>query len=166
MAAVLHKTADPVDYRTSVHTPDFPAGTWFIDPDISGVAAVPTKYWQRPLADPVVEMTQPEKDAVDAAEAAALTQANRDVAVGLPDELSGDGVRVRALIELLNKRDNYLVNRVAELQGALVALQSSGGNAGARLDGLPASYLATATRPKADAVQDYKDDINAGNQDT
>lgn len=71
MANVLHKTADPVDYRTSVNTPDFPTQDWFINPNVSSVAGVPTKYWKRPLSDPVLEMSQAAKDAVNAAEAAA-----------------------------------------------------------------------------------------------
>ena len=77
-----------------------------------------------------------------------------------------EGVRFRALVELFNKRDNYLVNRISELQDALVALQGSGGNAGTRLDALPASYLATSTRTKAAAISDYKADIEAGNQNS
>jgi hypothetical protein len=172
MASVLNKTTSPADFRPRANTPDFPPGDWWINPDVSavyssagGVDLVPRKYWAVG-ADPVLEMDAAAKAAVDAAEAAALTAANRVEAIEYTTEVDPDGVRTRALIELLNKRDNYLVNRIAELQAALVALQASGGNAGARLGELPTSYLATATRTKDDAVQDYTDDINAGNQDT
>lgn len=168
MANVLNKTADPVDYRTSVNTPDYPTADWFIDPDVSAVAAVPTKYWARPLTDPVTEMTQPEKDAVDAAEAAALTNQNRADAVANVDNTEESvGWELRELIELFNKRDNYIVNRMVEIQDTLVAIrdQTFGTQARQNIDaGFPT--LATSTRTRAQAVQDYKDDINAGGADT
>jgi len=94
------------------------------------------------------------------------TLTNRRVAIDIANEVNGDGVRVRALIELLNKRDNYLTNRVLELQARVQAmLSSTGGVANMRTDGLAVSISETATRTKADAVQDYRDDIDAGNQD-
>jgi len=77
MANVLHKTRDPTDYRVSVNTPDFPVVDWFINPDVSAVAVISRRYWKRPLADPVLEMTQAEKDAVDAAQTASDTAADR-----------------------------------------------------------------------------------------
>jgi hypothetical protein len=170
MASVLHKTADPTDYRTSVHTPDFPSATWFINPDVSAVESVPTKYWARPLTDPVTEMTQGEKDAVDAAIDAALVAASRAEAVDEPDAPATAGhlgVRTRALIELFNKRDTYLVNRIIELQDRVQAmLDSNGAVANMRIDGLAVPISASATRTKAAAITDYKADINAGNQDT
>jgi hypothetical protein len=167
MAHVLHKTADPVDYRVSVNTPDFPPADWFINPDVSAVVAVPTKYWARPLSDPVTEMSQSEKDAVDAAEAAAITTAARNGAKE-PVAVSGepDGVRLRGLIELCNKRDNYLVNRIVELQQALDAIKATtGNNVGSVRDAIPASWLATSTRTRADAVADFRAGIDAGTVD-
>ena len=130
------------------------------------MVGVPHKYWARPLTDPVTEMDAAAKAAVDAAEAAAATTANRNEATGIVTTVDGDGVRVRALIELLNKRDNYLVNRITELQAAMDAMKASSGSAQAIRDAIPASWLATSTRSKPEAVQDYLDDINAGNQDT
>ena len=70
-----------------------------------------------------------------------------------------ESVRLRAQIELHNKRINYALNRIIELQSAFLALQSSGGNANSRLNALPTSYLATNTRTKAEAVTAYKDDL-------
>lgn len=164
MASVLHKTTSPPDYRQSVHTPDFPDGSWFINPDISAVVSVPTKYWV--LADPVTEMDAGQKAAVDAAEAAALTAANRTEAIDPTTDVTGPGVHTRAMIELHNKRINFAINRIVELQQALDVVRDSPGNGNARLDTLPATWLATSTRTKADAITDYTDDINAGNQDT
>jgi len=76
------------------------------------------------------------------------------------------GVRLRALIELLNKRDNFNTNRIIELQNILLdAKNSTGGVANLRA-AIPASFLGTATRSKQDAINDYKADIAAGNQNT
>jgi hypothetical protein len=63
MANVINRTT--YQYLQSVNTPDYNAGVWLINPDLSGVDGVPQKYW-KVVADTVVEMTQPEKDAVDA----------------------------------------------------------------------------------------------------
>lgn len=69
MSNVLNRTT--LQYLQSVNTPDYPIGDWVINPDLSGVVGVPQKYWKL-TGDVVSEMTQPEKDAVDAAEAAAV----------------------------------------------------------------------------------------------
>lgn len=63
MANVLNRTSK--QYRTSVHTPDFPDTDWVINPDISALGSVPAKHWKINPDDTVVEMTQAEKDAVD-----------------------------------------------------------------------------------------------------
>ena len=67
MANVLNRTTKA--YLTSVHTPDYPVQDWIIDPDVSEVAGFPTKYWSI-IGDVVTLMSQAERDAVDAAEAA------------------------------------------------------------------------------------------------
>ncbi len=69
MADVVNRTT--VEYLRSVNTPDYPTADWLINPDLSALAAVEQKYW-KVVGETVVEMTQPEKDAVDAAEAAAV----------------------------------------------------------------------------------------------
>lgn len=82
------------------------------------------------------------------------------------EESSELGVEQRAMIQLLNKRDNYLTNRIIELQNRVQAmLDSTGGVANMRSDGLAVPISATSTRPLADAKQDYRDDINAGTAD-
>lgn len=43
MANVLNRVTK--EYRTSVNTPDFPVAQWIINPDLSAVAGLPSKYW-------------------------------------------------------------------------------------------------------------------------
>lgn len=65
MANVLNRTTK--QYISSVHTPNYDPADWIINPDISAVIGIDSRYWK--ITDDVVsEMTQVEKDAVDAAE--------------------------------------------------------------------------------------------------
>jgi len=53
-------------YLTSVHTPIYSANPYaLINPDLSAVKEVATRYWKR-IGDKVTEMTQSEKDDLDA----------------------------------------------------------------------------------------------------
>ena len=70
MANVLNKTT--MKYLKSVNTPDYPTTDWWINPDVERdaliAAGVPTKHWKANADDTsVAEMTQAEKDVVDAA---------------------------------------------------------------------------------------------------
>lgn len=160
MADVLNRTTKV--HQQSVNTPDFPTAAWIINPDLSAVVGFESKYWTI-TGDVVTLMSVSERAAVDTAEAAALTTSNRSGAVASVDQISGLGVEHRALIQLLNKRDNFNTNRIVELQNRVQAmLDSTGGVANLRIDGLAVSISATSTRPLSDARQDYKDDINAG----
>lgn len=70
MANVLAKNPDGngvYAYLESVHSPDYPTANWIINPNIAGVAGVPRLYWKPFNGDSAVEMSQAEKDAVDAA---------------------------------------------------------------------------------------------------
>jgi hypothetical protein len=167
MMAVVVNKADPKLFHRSANTPDFPSADWLINPasfaTLDGTVA--PKYWKVVGAD-INEMTQPEKDAVDAADAAALTAGNRAGAVAVVDAVDSLGVETRAMIELHNQRLNYCINRIEELQTALDAMKASSGPADNIRAAIPASWLATATRTKAEAITAYKADINAGNQDT
>ena len=64
MANVLNRTT--LAYLLSVNTPDYPTESWVINPDMSAVSAVAAKYWKL-TGDVVSEMSQGEKDTVDAA---------------------------------------------------------------------------------------------------
>lgn len=75
MANVLHRII--FKYLPSVNTPDYPEGTWVVNPDMSPVEGVPTKYWKL-TGDVLSVMDQAEKDAVDDALLPAYKQAKMD----------------------------------------------------------------------------------------
>ncbi len=83
MASVLNRTTK--EFRGSVNTPDFPVIDWIINPDLSAVAGLPTKYWKI-TGDVVTAMSQAERDVVDDNEV--LAQA---AAADGEVELFGDG---------------------------------------------------------------------------
>jgi len=64
MATVYNKTTHAI--IESANTPDYDPSEWLINPDLSGVAGVPQRY-RKLVGDVPTEMTQAEKDAVDAA---------------------------------------------------------------------------------------------------
>ena len=64
MANVINRVT--LEQKQSVNTPDYPTQDWIVNPDYSSVNGVPKKYWKI-NGDAIVEMSQPEKDAVEAA---------------------------------------------------------------------------------------------------
>lgn len=64
MANVLNRST--LKYLESVNTPDYPVENWVINPDMSGVASVPQKYWKL-IGDVPSEMSTEEKQLVDQA---------------------------------------------------------------------------------------------------
>ena len=181
MADYLHKTRDPVDYRPSVGTttlddtasadPVDVAVNWFKDPDISAVAAVPQKYWARPLTDPVTEMTQPEKDAVDAAIAAAELAVQRADAVARRDL----DISLRSIFEGWLFEVNKCNTRLQELQDTLTAIKNTSGGSdniraaipdpSATSNPAPAAFSNVNPKLRSQVLQKYVDDINAGTAD-
>ncbi len=87
MADVLNRTT--LQFLASVNTPDFPVGSWVIDPDMSAVANVPQKYWLL-TGDVVSEMDQAAKDVVNAAAAAAQKAAAAGAAMVREYATTGD----------------------------------------------------------------------------
>jgi hypothetical protein len=67
MGIVINRTTN--ELLRSVNTPDYPSTDWIQNPDLSSVLNVPKHYWKL-VGDSVIEMTQVEKDTVDAAIAA------------------------------------------------------------------------------------------------
>ena len=66
-----------------------------------------------------------------------------------------------AELEQRNKRDNYLATRLEQLANRVQAmLDSTGGVANMRTDGLAVSVSPINTRPRPDAVSDYKDAVD------
>ena len=63
MATVLNRTT--LDLIESAHTPDYDPAQWLINPDLSGVAGLPRRYWKI-VGNDVVPMTAAEMAAVDA----------------------------------------------------------------------------------------------------
>lgn len=62
MAIVVISENGVASYYPSANTPDFEGNPdALINPDLTLVSGVPTKYWKR-VGDSVVEMTQEEKD--------------------------------------------------------------------------------------------------------
>lgn len=73
MSTAIRKTTDVngiFHYVESINTPDYPTANWEINPDVSGVSGVSRNYWKYDGTNVVVEMSQGEKDAVEAALAA------------------------------------------------------------------------------------------------
>lgn len=181
MAAYLHKTANPVDYRPSVdatNIPGFVAANWFQNPDVSAVydsvnriPLVPYKYWALPLADPVTEMTQGEKDAVDAAEAAAVVAAERSEAV----MRASLDIGTRELVESLLFEINKCNTRLQELQDSLTSVKGTVGGSdniraaipdpSATSNAAPSAFTNVNPKLRSQVLQDYVDGINAGNSD-
>jgi len=165
---VIHRTT--LEFRRSVHTPDFPEPAWKHSPDMTAVAGVPGIYWKAPAdwdavgAGPEVQ-TAPEQAATDAAISAALSALNRGLAVDEVDINAESGFHIRAAAEVFNKRDNYIINRLDEVQATLLAIKATTGGTANIRDAIPASFMATNTRTRAATVQDYKDIINAGEVD-
>ena len=114
MADVLNRTTK--EYRRSVNTPDYPAGTWIINPNLSAVVGVDRKYWQI-NGDSVSEMSQAEKDAVDAAEEAAritdLKQRLKDRFNQIDDNTKALGLLIFDMYHLV--RDNTPGNTLPNL---------------------------------------------------
>lgn len=154
MANVLNKTTSPADYRQSVHTPDYDPAAWFINPDISAVVAVPTKYWVVGT-NPVTEMSQAQKDAVEAAIVAAALAAAKSSATGAID--GNGGYNLRAIAELVIDEINTIRQRLRDQDtavsgaGTLAALKTSWAST-ATSDPMPARTLAQAKTAYKNAI--------------
>jgi len=155
MASALNRTTK--EFRLSVNTPDYPVGDWIINPDMSAIIGFAPIYWII-TGDVVTLQDAAARTATDAVLAdlqllEIQVESQAPLAIG-PDEI---GMRLRALIELFNKRDNFNTNRIIELQNRVQAMLDSTGNADAmRTDGLAVSISATNTRTRPAAVADFK----------
>lgn len=125
MANVLHRTTKL--YRTSVNTPDFPVSDWIHDPDLSAVIGFDSKYWVI-TGDAVSLMSQAERDAVDAAEAAAILASARAEAKSYYDntiDYLGKAIKAVALVA----QDE--MNLHADKINAILTAIDNGSNIGA-----------------------------------
>ena len=165
MPNYVHRTNK--QYLTSVSPASLPESeaNYIQDPDMSAVVGEPSKYWTI-TGDVVSLKSAGEQAAVDVALDAQKTQQDRDTVIATPENTDALGVEIRALIQLMNKRDNYLTTRIIELQDRVQAMCDSAGSvANMKGDGLAVSISPTNTRARANAVQDYKDDTAAGVND-
>lgn len=143
MASVLNKTTG--QYLLSVHTPDFPAASWFHNPDISAVAAVPTRYW-RLNTNPVEEMNAGEKAVVDAAIAASAKAAAKTTAnVSIDGNV---GYQLRALAKLTVDEINALRQWLADFKTQTAAATNLA-NFQSRVAALPGTPDRTLAQAKA-----------------
>lgn len=98
MADAVNRTTKV--YVQSINTPDYPIGEWIINPDLSGVVGVPNRYWVI-TGDVITEMSQGEKDALDAA----ALEAARDSIAAEVDQL--EGIMRAALQTILVEFNNH-----------------------------------------------------------
>jgi hypothetical protein len=93
----------------SANTPEYSSRSdVLVNPDISALQGIiPRRYWKRVL-DTVVEYTQAEKDAQDAAEAAAEVAAVRAGAKNQHVGFSGLPVYLRAFADVVREEINIL----------------------------------------------------------
>ena len=81
MSNVIKKVADANGvYRfiREINLSHYPSADWEHNPDTSGVAAVNQNHWKYDGTNVVAEMSQPEKDAVDAALLESAATVNRE----------------------------------------------------------------------------------------
>lgn len=94
----IFKSGQIPQYLQSVNTPEYSGDPdVIVNPDISSVVNVPHKYWKR-VGNTVAEMTQAEKDAINAAE----LQARKDAVVD-PSNANLKDI-LTALIKVINVR--------------------------------------------------------------
>lgn len=105
MGSVVNRAT--VEYRGSINTPDYSDVDWIINPDLSALASIPHKYW-KVFGDNVVEMDQSEKDAVDAAEAAAQAES-------IKRGRKVDGYPVAILDDVVNNTAYRVVGKIPVL---------------------------------------------------
>ena len=114
MSDVLHRTT--AELRRSVHTPEYAPAEWIINPrDPEALALIPQRY-RVIVGDDWREMDQGEKDAADAAIAAARRAAQKESAKTEIDTLDA----IAAVAELTRKQLNVLRN-LAGLQPITVS---------------------------------------------
>ena len=104
MTDVIHRTT--LEQHFDVNTPSFPTGTWIINPDLSAVASVAKKYWKISVDD-VLEMTQGEKDAIDAADLVTAKAARPKVLVAFDPVLEPVEPGASLSSQMIGRRSKY-----------------------------------------------------------
>ena len=152
-----------------VNNPEYPDPPWLLVPIGSNnemvIETTPVKY--RILTGDVLSaMSQAQRDVVDAQEKIERDEGNKNsAAAGVTGDDSPLNWQTRSVIGTSNQRDNYVVNRVAELQNVLLEIKASTGAADNIRAAIPDSFLATNTKERQEAYADYVVDIESGQAD-
>lgn len=107
---VIYDTGDNhvLRYLRSVNTPDYSErNDVVINPDLSAVIGIALKYWKHDNGS-IVEMSQAEKDALDAAEQAAFELTVRTGSKAYMDNFNDFGLILRAMVSIMMKEINIL----------------------------------------------------------
>ena len=142
--------------------------------------AVASRYL-KVVGNDVVEMTQPEKDAIDQALMDISDDTNRQSAVDLPESISAEGTAQRSSIETSTNNVNGVKNRIKLIFNVLAAgMESTGGADNMRQAMIdqaalpfPQELTAAALRhfpnvnllTQRQAIDIYKTEAASGNQD-
>lgn len=113
---VIFSGTNAVDFKGqgTFSEPDYNGRTDVdLDPNLSAVVGFHFKYWTRQSPGVYVLKSQGARDAIDAAEAAAITAANRSLADTIKDDLGPDGIKWRALALMLLDEFNDLRQWIA-----------------------------------------------------
>lgn len=137
MSSALNRTTRA--YLTSVNTPEYPVGSWIIEPDMSAVAGFASKYWII-TGDVVTLMDAGARAAVDAAELGAA----RDAVVAGMDALEAYD---RAFANIVLDEVNDLRAWVASFKVEAAAATSLA-NLQTRIATLPATPARTLAQLK------------------
>lgn len=114
MANVVNRTTK--EFIRSVNEPDYPVLDWIINPNLDAVVGFRSAYWII-TGDVVSLMTQPERDAVDAAELVA----NRDAEAAILEAVE----RIdRAFMLIVLDEFNAHANKINSLLDAMDASSS------------------------------------------
>ena len=171
MANVVNRATR--ELRLSVNTPDFPTAQWIINPDLSAFNAIggyQARYAEI-SGDDVLLLSASERQQADNADrdtriansrTSALNALDRLIEESAPITVAHIGLLLRELIELLNKRDNYVINRVEELQTTFDDIKATSGPADNIRAAIPSSFLATNTRSRKEAIDVFKSEISSG----
>lgn len=136
MANVLNRTTK--QFLASVNTPEYPTAQWIINPDMSAVNGYPSKYWII-TGDVVSLMSEPERDAIDAAEMEAMRDATsqrmddiedivRALALATLDEMN---LHAQSITAILNAIDDN--STLATIKTAIAAIEDVPTRTGAQL---------------------------------
>lgn len=143
-------------YQRSVNTPDFIGLPCLVNPDLTAVSALARKYWKHSSGS-IVPMTQGERDAVDAAQAAAEDAAMRTSAKAQLDGQTSIGQNKRCQLQVLAREIDILRQWTLDFK-AEVAAATNLGNLQSRVANL--SDLPKRDDPPGTAITLFKNAVN------